>query len=59
MPIVPVRDSNKPFGFGFISDDDYTGVPDHTNPIGEDHFNDNTSQEQNLVTNFTASFRHF
>ncbi|MEX0312535.1 MAG: SusC/RagA family TonB-linked outer membrane protein [Allomuricauda sp.] len=55
MPIVPVRDSSKPSGFGFISDADYNGVPDHTNPIGEDFYNDNTGREQNLVTNFIAT----
>ncbi|MDY8137965.1 TonB-dependent receptor [Aquimarina sp. 2201CG5-10] len=55
MPIIPVRDSSKPSGFGFISDDDFNGVPDHTNPIGEDFYNDNTGREQNLVTNFTAT----
>ena len=56
MPIIPVRDPSKPSGFGFISDSDYNGVPDHTNPIGEDFYNDNTGRELNLVTNFTGTF---
>lgn len=55
MPIIPVRDTSKPDGFGFISDSDFNGVPDHTNPIGEDFYNDNTAKEQNLVTNFTGT----
>ncbi len=55
MPIIPVRDAAKVSGFGYISDDDYNGVPDHTNPIGEDAFNDNTRKERNLVTNFSGS----
>ncbi len=55
MPIIPVRDSSKNSGFGYISDDDFNGVPDHTNPIGEDAFNDNTRKERNLVTNFSGS----
>lgn len=56
MPIIPVKDSSNPSGYGFISDSNYTGVPDHTNAIGEDFYNDNTAKEQNLVTNFSASF---
>ncbi|PHR72845.1 MAG: SusC/RagA family TonB-linked outer membrane protein [Lutibacter sp.] len=55
MPIIPVRDPSKDSGFGYISDDDFNGVPDHTNPIGEDAFNDNTRKERNLVTNFSGS----
>ena len=55
MPIIPVRDASKSSGYGFISDSDYNGVPDHTNAIGEDYFNDNTAKEQNLVTNFSAT----
>ncbi len=55
MPIVPVRDPSRASGFGYISDDDFNGVPDHTNPIGEDSFNDNRGKEQNLVTNFTGT----
>ena len=57
MPIIPVRDPSKPSDFGFISDNDYVGVPDHTNAIGEDFFNENTAKEQNLVTNLSASIK--
>lgn len=57
MPIILVRDSSKPSGFGYISDDDYVGVPDHTNAIGEDFYNDNTAKEQNLVSNLTAGIK--
>ena len=53
MPNIPVKDPSKESGFGYISDG--TGVPDHTNAIGEDFFNDNTEKEKNLVTNFTAA----
>ncbi|MEP2023726.1 MAG: TonB-dependent receptor [Reichenbachiella sp.] len=55
MPIVPVLDSSKEYGYGYISDDDYGDQPDHENPIGENAYKDATRRIKNLVTNFSAT----
>ncbi len=55
MPIVPIKDSSKPSGYGYIDDAGYNDLPDHVNPLGENAFTTTTAREEKLVTNFTLT----
>nr|WP_255749392.1 TonB-dependent receptor [Pontibacter liquoris] len=60
MPaIIPVRDPDKKYGFGYIDDNLFNDLPDHENPLGVDFYNKNTAAEENLTTNLSATFDLF
>ncbi len=60
MPaIIPARDPAKKYGFGYIDDNLYNDLPDHENPLGVDFYNKNTAAEENLTTNFSATYDLF
>ncbi|MCV6628768.1 MAG: TonB-dependent receptor [Flavobacteriaceae bacterium] len=51
-PLIPIYDDTKESGFGYR--DGF--IPDHRNPIGEDHFENNWSKNRYVLGNINISY---
>lgn len=54
-PLIPVFDEERESGFGYRTGD----LPDHRNPVGEDHFLENFTKQKYFLGNVNFDFEAF
>ncbi|PTX43543.1 TonB-linked SusC/RagA family outer membrane protein [Christiangramia gaetbulicola] len=54
-PLIPVLDEDRESGFGYRSGD----LPDHRNPVGEDHFLESYTKQKYFLGNVNFDFEAF